>query len=49
MLVNFNVFDAGIACGETEVSVTGTKISGYPIRGTNAIVTEDCDTGGCHP
>lgn len=49
MLVNFNVFDAGIACGDTEVSVTGTKISGYPIRGTNTIVTEDCETSSCHP
>jgi hypothetical protein len=49
MLVTFNAFDAGIACGDTELEVTGEKISGIPIKASDSIVTEDCDTGGCHP
>jgi hypothetical protein len=49
MLVTFNAFDAGIACGDTELEVTGEKISGIPVEAMDSIVTEDCDTGGCHP
>ena len=49
MLVNFNVFDAGIACDDTELEVVGNKKSGLPIKGIDAIVTEDCDTATCHP
>jgi hypothetical protein len=49
MLVTFNAYDAGIACDDTELEVTGKKISGIPIEATDSIVTEDCDTGGCHP
>ena len=49
MLVTFNAYDAGIACDDTEFEVTGEKISGIPVEATDSIVTEDCDTGGCHP
>jgi hypothetical protein len=49
MLINFNVFDAGIACGDTELELTGGKISGIPIKGNDVIVTEDCETSSCHP
>jgi probable HAF family extracellular repeat protein len=49
MLVTFNAFDAGIACGDTELEMTGEKISGIPVVAVDSIVTEDCDTGGCHP
>jgi len=49
MLVTFNAFDAGIACGDTELEMTGNKVSGIPIEGFDSIETEDCDTGGCHP
>jgi hypothetical protein len=49
MLVTFNAFDAGIACDDTELEVTGEKISGIPVEAMDSIVTEDCDTGGCHP
>lgn len=45
---SFNVFDAGIACGDTELQVTGEMVSGLPIEARIAIETEDCDTG-CHP
>jgi hypothetical protein len=49
MLVTFNAFDAGIACGDTELEVTGAKISGIPVEATDSIVTDDCETSGCHP
>ena len=49
LLVNFNVFNAGIACGDTEVQLKGNKNSGIPIMAVDAIVTTDCETGGCHP
>ena len=48
LLVTFNVYDAGIACGDTELEMTGEKISGIPVEATDSIVTEDCETG-CHP
>jgi hypothetical protein len=49
LLVNFNVFNAGIACGDTQVQLNGNKISGIPIMAVDNIVTTDCETGGCHP
>jgi hypothetical protein len=49
MLVTFNAFDAGIACADTELEVTGEKVSGIPIEALDSIVTEACETGGCHP
>ena len=48
MLVTFDAFDAGIACGDTELEVTGNKVSGIPVEAVDSIVTEDCNTG-CHP
>jgi len=49
LLVNFNVYDAGIACGDTELKLIGNMNSGLPIEGFDTIVTEDCSTGTCHP
>jgi hypothetical protein len=49
MLITFNAFDSGIACGDETLEVTGEKLSGIPIEASDTIVTEDCDTGGCHP
>jgi hypothetical protein len=49
LLVNFNVYDAGIACGDTELEMIGNMNSGLPIEGFDTIVTEDCSTGVCHP
>jgi len=48
LLVNFNVFDAGIACGDTEIPLIGAMNNGLPVTAVDSIVTEDCDTG-CHP
>ncbi len=49
ILINFNVFDAGIACGDTELELIGNMNSGLPIEGFDTIVTEDCSTSVCHP
>jgi hypothetical protein len=49
MLVTFNAFDAGIACEDTELEVTGEKVSGIPVEAVDIIQTDDCATGGCHP
>jgi len=56
MLVNFNVLDAGIACDDTELQITGEKhdgdgetSGGYPLIAFDAIETTDCSTGSCHP
>jgi hypothetical protein len=49
MLVNFNVFNAGIACGDTQLEMTGLKNTNIVMIGVDNIVTTDCETGGCHP
>jgi hypothetical protein len=49
LLVSFNVFDAGIACTDTELELVGEKNSGIPIEGVDTIVTEGCTTSSCHP
>jgi hypothetical protein len=49
MLVTFNAYDAGIACADTELDVTGEKVSGIPVEAIDSIQTDDCETGGCHP
>jgi hypothetical protein len=49
LLANFNVFNAGIACGDTQVQLKGNKNSTLPIAAFDNIVTTDCETGGCHP
>jgi hypothetical protein len=49
LLVGFSMYDSAIACGDTEVQLTGALYSGLPIVGSDSIETIDCDTGGCHP
>lgn len=49
LLANFNVFNAGIACGDTQVQLKGNKNSTLPIMAIDNIITTDCETGGCHP
>jgi hypothetical protein len=53
-IYNFEMADSGIACGDTEVELSGEKyVSGgditIPMTGIDFIQTEDCETGGCHP
>jgi hypothetical protein len=49
LLVGFSMLDSGIACGDTELEVTGLMYSGLPIIATDIIETTDCATGTCHP
>ena len=49
LLVGFSMQDSGIACGDTELEVTGEMYSGLPIIATDTIETTDCTTGTCHP
>jgi hypothetical protein len=49
LLVSFSMLDSGIACGDTEVEMTGSLYSGQPIEGVDTITTTDCETTGCHP
>jgi hypothetical protein len=49
LLVGFSMFDRGIACGDTEMEVTGELYSGLPIEGIDSITTADCETTACHP
>lgn len=44
----FTTSATGIACDDTEVTLTGETFSGQPFAGASPIVTVDCDTG-CHP
>jgi hypothetical protein len=49
LLVGFSMLDSGIACGDTELEMTGSLYSGQPIEGIDTITTTDCETSGCHP
>jgi hypothetical protein len=49
LLVGFSMLDSGIACGDTELEMTGSLYSGQPIEGIDNITTTDCETGVCHP
>jgi hypothetical protein len=49
LLVGFSMQDSGIACGDTELEVTGEMYSGLPIIATDTIETTDCTTNSCHP
>jgi hypothetical protein len=41
--------DTGIACEDTEISITAETLGGWPIAGTSSIVTPECEDEGCHP
>lgn len=49
LLVGFNMLDSGIACGDTELEVTGEMYSGLPIVAIDTIETTDCTIDACHP
>ena len=49
LLVGFSMQDSGIACGDTELEMTGELNSGLPVVATDTIETTDCTTGSCHP
>ena len=47
--VGFETGDSAIACGDTEVMLTGHTFAGAPFEATDTIETVECETGGCHP
>ena len=49
VVVGFSAQEAGIVCGDTEVSIEGETLSGAKFIGTDSIVTTDCSDTGCHP
>ena len=49
VIFGFQMQDSGIACGDTELEMTGSLYSTLPIEGTDSITTTDCQTNQCHP
>ena len=47
--VAFHTQDTGIACGDTEVIMTGETYTGESFIATGPIDTIDCETSACHP
>jgi hypothetical protein len=49
MVVGFNAQEAGIVCGDTELSIEGETLDGAAFIGADSFVTTDCTDTGCHP
>jgi probable HAF family extracellular repeat protein len=49
VMFGFRTQDAGIFCGDTEVSLTGATFAGERIKATDTITTSDCVSTSCHP
>jgi len=49
VIFGFAVAEAGILCGDTDVTLEGEQYDGYPLMGTDNIVTTDCVESSCHP
>jgi hypothetical protein len=49
VIAGFRTQDAGILCGDTEVSLVGETNTGEAFVGTSTIETTDCESLGCHP
>ena len=47
-MVNFQVAESGIACNDTDVSLSGETYSGEHFIAEDAIDATQCDEGGCH-
>jgi len=45
----FHTEETGIACNDTEVTLTGETLSGDLFEGTDTIDTTDCVAASCHP
>jgi hypothetical protein len=43
MVLHFKVSDTGIACGDTDATLTGATFVGEEITGTDAVKTAGCD------
>jgi hypothetical protein len=49
VVFGFDAYAAGIACGDTELTMEGNLYDTLPIVGMDSITTTNCETGGCHP
>jgi hypothetical protein len=45
----FQTQDTGIACEDTDATLTGQTANAEPLMATDFITTPDCPDGGCHP
>ena len=45
----FRPSEAGIACEDTELGLTGSTYDGIPVVSSDSITTTDCTVGSCHP
>lgn len=45
----FQIQDTGIACEDTEATLTGQTDAAEPLEATDFITTPDCPNAGCHP
>jgi len=43
LFLKFRIRDTGIACGDTEATLTGETFGGNPVLGTDALITVDCE------
>ena len=46
LVLHFKTQDTGIACGDTEASLSGETFNGAPITGSDSIVTVGCKSKG---
>lgn len=49
LVLGFRTYDSAIACGDTEVMLTGTTNDGAAFYATDSIETINCEAGTCHP
>ena len=49
MVFGFDTQESGIACGDTEVTLTGANDDERVFAGSGSIITVDCDGSSCHP
>lgn len=49
VIFGFRTQDTGIACGDTQATLTGRTNTGVSFTGSDAVITMDCSTGSCHP
>lgn len=46
LVLFFKLRDTGIACGDTEATLTGTTVAGQPFSGTDSLTAKGCRSHG---
>jgi len=49
LVYQFNILDAGFVCEDTKAILVGETFTGEGVRGSDDIVTPECEDEGCHP